>query len=141
MSLRDELQAIYDQHGELTPELVVQEARSKKHPLHDRIFDRAPAEAAEAWYRHRAHELIRVGRTVYKEADENGPERSVRSWQCVYGERGHVYEPVEKVVENPFTRQIVLRDMEREWKGLFARYEAFEEFLSLVSSDLQARAA
>jgi hypothetical protein len=141
MSLRDELQVIYDQHGELTPELVVQEARSKKHPLHNRVFDRKPGEAAEAWYRYRAHELIQTVKVVYREADESGPERSVRAWHCVRGERGHVYEPVEKVAGDPFARQIVLRDMEREWRVLLGRYETFEEFLSMVSSDLQAKAA
>jgi hypothetical protein len=141
VSLRDELQAVYDRHGKLTPELVMQEARPKKHPLHDRVYDRPVEEAAQSWFRHRAHELIQSVKVVYREADDNGPERSVRAWQCVRNEMGHAYQPVEKVVADSFSRQLVLRDMEREWKQLLARYETFEEFLALVSSDLQTKAA
>lgn len=140
MNLREQLQAIYDQHGELTPELVVQTARNKKHPLHSRIFDRNPQEAAESWYRHRAHELIQRVRIVYKEADETGPERTVRAFHAVpsKGPGEFVYEPTEKVANDPFTRQLVLNTMEREWKQLHSRYEQFEEFLSMVTEDVTA---
>lgn len=138
MSLRDQLQAIYDEHGKLTPDLVVQVARPKNHPLHPRVFDRAPGEAAEAWYRHRAHELITSVRVVYKQADESGPEKTVRAFHAYRAPKstGYVYEPLEKVVENDFARQIVLMDMEREWRQLHARYEGFVEFLEMVREDL-----
>lgn len=141
MSLRDHMQAIYEQHGKLTPELVVQAARPKSHPLHDRVFDRPPAEAAEAWYRGRAHELIQSVRVVYREADETGPERTVRAFHAVpsTGPEGFVYEPTEKVASDPFARRLVLSAMEREWRQLLSRYEAFEEFLSLVDGDLKKR--
>lgn len=137
MNLRDQLQAIYDQHGQLTPELVVQEARDENHPLHARVFDRKPREAAEAWYRHRAHELIQSVRVVYREADEDGPERSVRAFHCLRNEGGHVYEPVDRIVDDEFVRKMLLRDMEREWKQLLSRYEEFKEFLAMVESDLK----
>ena len=52
--LRDELQTIYDKYGQLTAEMVVEEARPIGHPLHDRVFDRGRKEAADAWYLHRA---------------------------------------------------------------------------------------
>ncbi len=52
MNLRDHFQAIYDQHGQLTPALVVQVARPKDHPLHDRVFDKPTKEAAEMWLIH-----------------------------------------------------------------------------------------
>jgi hypothetical protein len=140
VSLRDELQSIYDQHGQLTPELVVTTARPKGHPLHNRVFDRAPKQAAEAWYRHQAHELIQSVKVVYRDADEDGPARSVRVFHCVHGEQGHVYEPVERVVADPFSRQLVLRDMERDWKQLRSRYEQFAEFTEMVSADMAVAA-
>jgi hypothetical protein len=140
VSLRDELQAIYDQHGRLTPELVVQVARPRGHPLHDRVFDRAPKQAAEAWYRHRAHELIRSVRVVYRDADEAGPERSVRAYHAVPTPAGPVYEPAEMVALDPFQRQLLLRQMERDWKALRARYGMFAEFAELVAGDLAAAA-
>lgn len=139
MSLRDELQAIYDQHGKLTPELVVDEARSKDSPLHASVFDRTKGEAAEAWYRHRAHELIKSVKVVYLEGTDKDPALSVRAFHAVNREDGYSYEPVGKVAHDPFTRQILLRDMEREWKQLLARYEQFQEFLAIVSSDIDKR--
>lgn len=137
MSLREELQAIYSTHGKLTPELVVETARPKNHPLHNYVFDRAVKDAAEAWYRHRAHELITSVKVVYKEADENGPPRSVRAFHALQTEEGYVYEPVERIATDDFARKLLLTSMEREWKQLFDRYKEFEEFLVVVSADLQ----
>lgn len=137
MSLRDQLQTIYDEYGRLTPELVVQTARPKNHPLHARVFDRVPEHAAEAWYRYRAHELIQSVRVVYKEADESGPSKSVRAYQAVPApEGGFDYKPSEEVAADPLTKQIVLRQMEREWKQMVARYGQFKEFAELVNGDL-----
>lgn len=141
--LREQLQTIYDKQGKLTPELVVEAARPKNHPLHDRVFDRDQSEAAEAWYRRRAHELIQSVRIVYREATEDVPALRVRAWHAVRAEgpEQFAYEPVEKIAQDPFTRQLVLREMEREWRQLFSRYEKFEEFLSLVLGDLKEKAA
>lgn len=136
MSLREELQAIYAANGKLTPELVVQAARPKSHPLHAFVFDRNVKDAAEAWYRHRAHELISSVKIVYKEADENGPQRSVRAFHAIQTDEGFVYEPVERIAEDDFTRKLLLISMEREWKQLFDRYKEFEEFLAMVGADI-----
>lgn len=135
MSLRDQLQEIYDRRGELTPALVVEEARDEQHPLHDR-FEWDDAIAAEAWRREQAHELIRSVRVVYREADDTSPEKSVRAFHAVRTERGHVYEPAEEIREDEFKRQLVLRDMEREWRALQRRYEGFAEFVDMVRRDV-----
>ncbi len=141
--LRSELQAVYDQHGKLTPELVVEVARAKKHPLHALVFDRPLAEAAEAYYRDRAHELIRSVKVVYREATDTAPEGTGRAWLAVRSEgpNEYVYEPAEKVATDDFTRRLVLRDMEREWRQLYFRYQGFAEFVALVTGDLEAEVA
>lgn len=135
MSLREHLQEIYDQHDRLTPELVVEASRPKDHPLHGYVFDRAPKEAAEAWYRHRAHELIQRVNVTYKPTDEEDQHR-VRAFLAVRKETGYSYEPVEKVAENPEMRELVLREMERDWRQLHTRYGHFSEFVTLVSASL-----
>jgi hypothetical protein len=140
VSLRDQLQAIHDEHGRLTPELVVEAARAESHPLHDRVFDRPVGEAAESWYRHRAHELIQSVKVVYKEATETTPERSIRAFHAVRSEDGYSYEPAENIADDPLIRAMVLRDMEREWKALHRRFGEFSEFLSMVRNDLEAAA-
>jgi hypothetical protein len=139
--LREQLQGIYDHHGKLTPELVVEVARPTDHPLHDRVFDRSPREAAETYYRNRAHELIQSVRVVYAKTSDASQEQSVRAFHAVRREKAYSYEPVEKIAEDEFTKRLVLSDMEREWRQLLARYEQFEEFLGMVQKDLAERNA
>lgn len=138
--LRGELLAVRSQHGKLTPQLVVDVARDPEHPLHSR-FEWNDAAAGEAWRRQQAHEMIRKAKFTYREADEASPEKSVRAFHAVRTEGGHVFEPVEKVIDDPFTRRLVLADMEREWKALYQRYQEFEEFLALVRRDVKGEAA
>lgn len=135
MDLRGQLQAVYDQHAKLTPDLVVDVARDPEHPLHGR-FEWDDSVAGDAWRRHQARELIRSVKVVYRKAEADKPERSVRAFHAVRREDGHTFEPVEKVAEDPFTRKLVLADMEREWKQLHQRYGEFEEFLSMVRQDV-----
>lgn len=135
MSLREQLQNVYDTHGQLTPALVVDIARDKQHPLHDR-FEWNDKVAGEAWRRQQAHELIRSVKVVYREADDTNPEKSVRAFHAVRADKGHVYEPVDKVIADDFTRRLVLQDMEREWRALHRRYQNFEEFAAMVRADL-----
>lgn len=140
MSLRDQLLAIRSKHGRLDPALVIEEARDETHPLHSR-FEWDDSVAGEAWRRSQAHELIRSVRLVYREATEKESARSVRAFHAVRREDGHTYEPAEEVVEDPFTRRLVLADMEREWKALRRRYEAFAEFAEMVRKDIGEAAA
>lgn len=140
MTYREHLQAIYDERGQLTPVLVVEVARPEDHPLHSAVFDRAPAEAAEAWYLHQAHELIASQRVVYKKSAKG--ERDVRAFHAVRTDAGYVYEPAATVAADPFLSELLLRDMEREWKQMRERYGHMKEFVSLVRRDLgEAEAA
>lgn len=140
MNLRDALQAIHDEHGVLTPSLVVDQARPEDHPLHSR-FEWDDSVAGEAWRRAQAQELIRSVKVTYREPTETEAGRSVRAFHAVRRENGHVYEPLDLVVQDPFTRQLVLRDMEREWKALHRRYSQFREFVDLIRQDLEREAA
>jgi hypothetical protein len=133
-SLRDELQAIYDQHGELTPALVVDEARSLEHPLHSR-FEWDNRAAGEAWRRAQAHELIRSVKIVYRDASEFGEERSVRAFHAVRTDEGHVYKHVDEILKDPVLTEIVRADMQREWKQLKRRFDQFDEFWHIVAAD------
>lgn len=134
-ALRDQLQTIYDQLGELTPKIVVDEARPADHPLHGR-FEWADDVAAERWRQQQAHELIRSVRIVYREPEAGQPERTVRAFHAVRSERGFTYEPAQKVADDPFKRRLVLADMEREWRALYRRYREFAEFTDMVRADL-----
>lgn len=139
MSLRDELQRVHDRHGELTPELVVDTARPKNSPLHSH-FEWDNRTAGEAWRRHQAAELIRSVKIVYREATEDEEAQSIRAYHAIRGPSGHSYRSADEVATDPFMRQLVLRDMEREWKALKRRYEHFAEFLEMVRTDVEKSA-
>ena len=138
--LRSILQDVYDQHGTLTPKLLVDIARPKSHPLHSR-FEWNNSVAGEAWRRHQAHELIQMVKVVYREATDTEAQRMVRAFHAVRTEQGHVYEPAEKVADDPMLRAVVLRDMEREWQAMKRRYMEFAEFIEMVRADLDVNAA
>jgi hypothetical protein len=137
MSLREQLQAIYDSHKMLTPDLVLAEARVPSHPLHER-FEWDDTVAAERWRLEQAHELIRSVRVVYQEGADGKPPKDVRAWQAVRDERGHVYEPADRVATDPLLRKMVLADMERDWRTLKQRYENFQEFWQLLREEVGA---
>lgn len=134
MDLQQQLQAIYDQHGTLTPELVVEAARPDNSPLHAYVFDKPPDQAAEAYYRERAHRLIQRVDVLF--TSSNGETRRVRAFHAVHSTEGWVYEPLEAVVRSYRLTEAVLAEMEREWRALYARWGHFQEFLDLVHKDV-----
>jgi hypothetical protein len=133
MNVRDQLQAIHDTNGHLTPALVVETARPKSHPLHNR-FEWDDRVAGPKWREHQAHELIQTVRVSYRRANDTIGD--VRAFHAVRSEAGYDYRPVEEIVADPIAAAILLRDMEREWRALKARYGAFDEFLDLVRRDI-----
>lgn len=134
MNLRDELQAIYDKYGKLTAEIVVEEAKPANHPLHHRVFDRGRKDAADAWYLHRAEELIRSVKVTYRSSD--GARLDMRAFSPVRPEQPGVYDPLEVIADNPTMTAVLLARMEREWKDMKRRYDHFDEFWRMIQKDV-----
>lgn len=143
MNLRDELQAIYDQHGKLTPALVVEAARPKDHPLHARVFDRDQPEAAEAWYLHRAHALIQRVRVTKAEAEEESGTPGIRRYHAVRGDgpETYVYEPVEKIAADPFLFKLLTREMESAIAQAQRKQEEFLKYVQRIAGEGERAAA
>ena len=141
MNLRDELLKIRDASGALTPEAVKEAARPKDHPLHSVIFDKPVKEAAEAYYTARAHQVIRIARIRFPTIDPQD-RRTIRAFQAVRSSEGdtpqYVYEPTEEVVLDPVAMEMLLREMERDWRQLKTRYEHLEEFRAMVARELES---
>jgi hypothetical protein len=138
--LRETLQGIYERVGELTPDIVLHEAQDPASVLHSQ-FDWNDTTAAESWRREQAHRLIRTCRVVYKPADDQGQQRSVRAFHAIRNERGYVYEPANVVAADPFKRKLLLNDMQREWQAMKRRWADFEEFTEMVRRDIDDDAA
>jgi len=134
MSLRDHLTAIYEAHGDLTPSIVVAEARNPSHPLHDR-FEWDDAAAGEKYREQQARELIRSVRVV---ESDGLPSESVRAFHSLPRDGGRSYVPIDEIKADPISTQIVLREAEREWRQLFRRYGHLAEWLDAVRKDAAA---
>lgn len=138
--LRDQLLAVRERHGELTPRALMEDARDPDHPLHFRVFDKPVEEAAEAYYLDNARRLIQVVK-LPPQQDAKGNEYRLRAFQSVRRESGHVYEPTEEIAQDPIVSQLLLMEMRREWKAMQARYGQFKEFAQMVQSSLEDGAA
>jgi hypothetical protein len=137
-TLHEQLTAVRDEFGTLTPELVVDVARDPEHPLHSR-FEWDDSVAAEKWRIEQAGQLLRV---VKLPVDPDRP-RDLRAFIAVKGQDSHrsEYVPTEEALADDFTRRLVLTAMEREWKALKRRYQHMAEFAQLVASDMKEGAA
>lgn len=134
--LRTQLQTIYDEHGKLTPALVVQTARDPDHPLHSR-FEWDDSVAAEKYRLTQGGELIRSIKLSYR--DNRGDYKDIRQYHSFRSsEGGHSYEPVEKVANDPMLDRILKKDMEREWQSFRKRWEGYVEFSTMIKRDLDA---
>ena len=135
MSLRDHLQAIYDERGELTPALVVDVARDTTHPLHSR-FEWNDTRAAEKFRIYQAHHLIRSVRISYTNPQTNA-STSIRAFHAtkIPETNRYVYQPTAVVMQDPMVMRLLLAEMRRDWEALKRRFEAFEEFWDLVEGD------
>lgn len=145
MSVRDELQSIYDAHGSLTPALVLAEAAGSDHPLHNR-FTWNDSEAAERWRLHQAAALIRSVKVVIERPSDNQPI-SVRAFvsESDIGRGGDdggdselgAYLPVETVVGSDVLRTAWFRALARDWQALKRRAGDSKEFADMVLGDLR----
>ncbi len=135
-NLRDVLLAIREKRGALTPEIVVEEAADPMHPLHHR-FTWDDSAAAVKWRLHEAGQLLRV---KYKTGVGDGRD-SLRAFWVTKDSEGRPtsnYEPTEEVVLDPFQRELMLRQMKRDWQTFKRRYQHMQEFTDEVLADLAA---
>lgn len=138
-ALLEELLAIRTRHGVLTPVVVVEESTPNEAPLHDR-FEWNDSVAGHQYRISQAQALIRSVKVSYIEP--NGMEGKMRAFVSVAREDGvndRTYEPVEDVAADPRMRQLALRDAQREWLRLRAKYEHLGEFFEMVRRDLDGQ--
>jgi hypothetical protein len=143
MSFANHLQAIYDEQGALTPQIVVDTARDEDHELHGHfLWD--DTVAGELYRCNQAAQLIR--RVTVKRTAANGDDVVTRAWVSVTEIEGRTvsndspghYLPVEIVISSSDLRPKYEQAMEREWKQLYAKYKEYQEFLDMVAADMAA---
>ena len=134
--LRAELQTIYDDNNdELIPKVIVKTAKRKTHPLHNH-FEWDDKIAGPQFREAQAYALIRSIRITHTNKD--GRKEQIRVWHPVRVESPTVYDPIDKIVDDPFMREVLLRQMERAYTELKRKYDTFDEFWQMVGRDAAA---
>lgn len=101
-----ELDAIYSEHGQITPEAVVQRAAKKSSALHN-AFEWNDGQAATEWRLHQARNLIRAVCVVEK--PDNEPRQV---FVHVADKKGSAYHPVSVVIAKPSMYRIALNELQ-----------------------------
>lgn len=136
MNVEAVLREILQDGGEA--EDVVRAATPKSHPLHDH-FEWDNRVAGHAYRLEQARRLIRG---VVIPPDETR-DYSLRAFVAVKKTEGQPakYVPVEKAMADPVSRELVLRDMKREWLALQRRYGHMVEFADMIREAVEERVA
>lgn len=131
--LRGELTDIYQKHGKLTPELVVEESRTVTAPLHNR-FEWDDELAGEQYRIVQAAEIIRSVRVVFAVTDK-GERKFVRAFQSLNksgdSERGG-YVPTEEIIQDELATKILLKQLERDIADIRRKYGHLKEFVDMI---------
>lgn len=128
------LTGIRDSRGSLTPEVVLEEATDPGHPLHSR-FEWDDSAAGHAYRLLQAGQLLRV----VKISDPAAPA-DLRAFTAVKQAESHrsEYVPTGEALADPFTRQLILREMEREWRTFQRRWQHMAEYADLIAGAREA---
>jgi len=137
MNARDALYEILERRGELTPSVIVEEARPDDAPLHD-YFEWDDDVAAEFHREAQARRLVRSFKVTYKHT-RDGEAIKVREFVSVErpeadGRRGYV--PTELAVQDPVILAALLRECQREAAAFRTKYQRLGEYATIVKSML-----
>lgn len=121
--------------GLVTPEMIVQEARSKDSPLHD-YFDWTEKVAAEKWRLFQAGQLLRSVDVVIELSAK--PPIVTRAFISFGDAKG--YHSVEAVMNDDALRKQLLAQAKSEMYALLKKYQDLEELSGVFEAIRQVAA-
>lgn len=132
MSLREQLDKVRADYGRLTPSIVVDAARQEGDPygIHDRFEwdDSVAGEAYRKWQARQLMSIIRVSRPVPGKLPV-----SVRAYHSLPMEDGsREYFPIDEVVQDPISYQVLVNEMRRDMASFEARYSHLNEYAEVL---------
>lgn len=133
--LKSLLNGIYVQRGQLDGETVVAEATPQDHPLHNH-FEWDDSKAGHRFRVHQAEKLIRRVKieTLPPSADD-GPHyvrAFVSNRQAGIPDRNG-YSPIEDVVQDDISYQMLLKAFQRQVSELERRFGHLKEFRDIMT--------
>jgi hypothetical protein len=131
----EELRRMHDEHGGLTPSIVVDESRPKDAPLHS-AFEWNDSKAAEMYRQAQAGYIIRSVVAVVS-IGENHEPRETRAFVSVGDKErgdGHVYVAVQKALEDPARREEIVRKAYDELLAWQRKYQDLHELAEIFAA-------
>lgn len=119
-----------EQHGELTPEDVLKDARNPNSPLHT-FFEWDDGLAAEQHRLHQARGLIRAVVAVY--VSEDRPAVRAKAYVHINESGAQHYRETTHALSQAKTRKMVLQRAWKELQGWRDRYKDLKEFSDLIA--------
>lgn len=137
MSIRDELERIYNADGSLTPRAVVDDARPEDSALHPH-FEWDDSIAGEQYRLDQARHLIRSVKVEVRMAPEKKPV-SVRAFHNVApADEPRRYMSLHALMDDPESAERVLTRARDEWRILRRKYADLAGFLEMIREDIAA---
>jgi hypothetical protein len=131
--LRELLNRVREERGDLNNETLVAAATPKTHPLHDRL-EWNDKIGGHKYRLIQASELIRSVKIKYSDTE---PDAEVNAFASLRREDGgRSYVPIDEIAENPINRELLLRQARRDLASFERRYRHLSEYVELIESAL-----
>lgn len=117
--------------GTLTSEVVLEDARSRRSPLH-KCFEWDDAVAAEKYRLDQAGDLLRSIVVTFKSADRT--EKSTRAFVHVETQHGRGYTSLAHAMSDADLRKQVIQRAWVELQGWRERYREYEELATIFGA-------
>jgi len=125
------LNKLETKHGNLTPDLVIKEAKAKKSPIHD-YFDWNDTSAARKHRKWQARQLISTIKVEYIHDDRT---ITTKQFHNVTIERGEsAYVSLQVAMTNIDYREQIINTALKEVKAWRARYKEYKELGDIFSA-------
>ena len=128
-------------HGKLTPIILRDAAISDPDCPFKHRFDISKSEAWDRWTIEVARQVIQEFKVTYKKATKRQQARYVRAYHAVADDSGEgkwAYEPVDVIADDPVKREVLLKQMDRDWRSFKLRYSHLAEFFALIGAESEA---
>lgn len=120
-----EIQRIYEEHGAVEPQVLVDESKDERAPLHS-LFEWDDDKAANLYRNQQARCIIK---NIVIEEDE---ERRSRTRAFVHVRKG--YQPLSVVLESPDKTDELLNQARRDMASFKAKYERLIELAGVIKA-------
>lgn len=127
----ERLMELREQHGSLSAEIVLNDARPEGSLLH-RNFEWNDSVAAEEYRKDQARGLVQA--VIVHRTEEHGDVTPLRAFVKINVGDVNSYEPIHRVLSDASLRSIVLRQCKSEIGALRDKVKAFEEFTDILGA-------